>query len=251
MRKICILTFEGNPITAELFSLLHDDYGVYVIYSINTNFSVKQIWHRKRGLRWFWYNVLFKLAAGAYGVGHHPEPSWEELKRKFPGVFIKTDDHNSLQNQTILKSLGIDLGILIGTPLIKPDIFNIPRLGMVNLHQGNIPHYRGAPPAFWEHYNKECEMYVTVHTLVSEVDAGTILEETKFFIDKHKHFVVSKFYANTLSARMIKSAVVKAFDGRNREKREINELPNTVPSCRILFFETFKLFKNYFLKKTS
>src|ERR1700736_3999608 len=45
-----------------------------------------------------------------------------------------------------LRSLGADLGIVLGTRVLKRRIFEIPRLGCVNLHKGSVPEYRGMPP---------------------------------------------------------------------------------------------------------
>lgn len=243
MSKICILTFDKNPIATELFIALYENHEVYINYTENTNQAIKQIWQRKRGLRWLWFNTLFSYAAWLYKVGHCPHPMWEELKQNFPNSFIEAAEHNSLSNQTTLKELNIDIGILIGTVLIKPEVFKIPKLGMINLHQGNIPHYRGAPPAFWEHHNNEREMYVTVHTVVEKLDAGSILEEEKFSISNHKHFVVSKFYANSLSVKMLYSAFRKVLDGFKGKNRLILGKANTVPSYGILILETLKLLK--------
>lgn len=243
MARICILTFEKNPIVAELFSKLTGDHEVYVIYTDNTNLSLKQIWQRTRGARWLWFNIIFKYAAELHGAGHCPTPSWDELCLKHPSSFIKVKVHNSPECRSVLKEHDLDLGILIGTAIIKPDVFGIPRLGMINLHQGNIPHYRGVPPAFWEHYNKEKEMYITVHTVVKKLDAGYILEEEKFSIFNHEHFVISKFYANPLSVKMLQSAVNKTFKGDKGETRAIRGKTNTVPSVGILIRESLELLK--------
>jgi len=230
-QRICILTFKGNPIACELFNLLLDGFDVYMIYTRDTNRAISQIWNRKRGLRWFLFNWSFLLGARLYDVGHNPKPSWEELRLNNPGAFIRVEQHNSKIVREKIKALGTDLGVLIGTSLIKPEVYTIPRCGMINLHQGNIPDFRGAPPAYWEHKNKENIMNITVHTVVEKLDAGRILEEKTFSIENHEHFVVSKFYANLLSAPMLISASKKILAGCGGYKREITAGTNTVPKC--------------------
>jgi len=241
MRKIGILTFKKNPIAAELFTLLETEYSIKMIYTEKQKQSFPIFPKANRRLRWAWYCRLFDIATRVYGVGHFPQPAWSELKEKYPNAFIRVDDHNSVSCRKVIKESGLELGILIGTPIIRQEIFSIPRAGMINLHQGHIPGYRGIPPAFWEHFNKESEMRVTVNTVARNIDAGLILEERKFSIENHSHPVISKFYANTLSAEMLKNAVEKTFKGMPGEFRPIDKKPNTVPGYRILFRETVKL----------
>lgn len=68
-----------------------------------------------------------------------------------------------------------DLGILYGTNIIKENVFGIPRLGSINLHQGLAPHYRGGPTVFWELYNGEDEIGITIHYVAAKVDTGDII----------------------------------------------------------------------------
>ena len=73
-----------------------------------------------------------------------------------------------------------DLGIIFGTNIVRENVFGIPRLGSINLHQGLAPHYRGGPPVFWELFNDEQEVGLTVHFVASKVDTGDIvLQRTK------------------------------------------------------------------------
>jgi methionyl-tRNA formyltransferase len=72
-----------------------------------------------------------------------------------------------------------DLGVVLGTNILKASVFNIPRLGSINLHQGLAPYYRGGPPVFWELFNDESEVGITIHFVAAKVDTGDIiLQET-------------------------------------------------------------------------
>jgi folate-dependent phosphoribosylglycinamide formyltransferase PurN len=68
-----------------------------------------------------------------------------------------------------------DLGITWGTNILKPQVFQLPRLGTLNLHQGLTPYYRGGPSAFWELFDGESCGGVTVHFVAADVDAGDIV----------------------------------------------------------------------------
>lgn len=84
---------------------------------------------------------------------------------------------NAEDCRALLRSLALDLAVLDGTNILKPETFNIPRLGSINLHCGKLPKYRGAPPAFWELMAGEREVGVTVHQVSAELDAGAIFAE--------------------------------------------------------------------------
>jgi methionyl-tRNA formyltransferase len=83
----------------------------------------------------------------------------------------------------LLESLEPDLGVLAGVYILKEEVFRIPRLGSINLHTGKVPEYRGSAPAFWELYNGETEVGVTVHQVTERLDAGTVIRQRLFPLD--------------------------------------------------------------------
>jgi hypothetical protein len=82
-----------------------------------------------------------------------------------------------------LGALRPDLAVVDGTYVLKESVFLLPRYGSINLHCGRLPHYRGAPPAFWELYNGEREVGVTVHRVTAKLDEGPILQQEIFPLD--------------------------------------------------------------------
>lgn len=75
----------------------------------------------------------------------------------------------------LMRATRADLGVIYGTNIIRESVFRIPRLGSINLHQGLAPFYRGGPPVFWELYNGEREVGLTVHFVEAKVDTGAVL----------------------------------------------------------------------------
>jgi len=82
-----------------------------------------------------------------------------------------------------LRAFEPDLGVVAGTYILKEAVFSIPRLGSINLHSGKAPEYRGAAPGFWELYNGELEVGVTIHWVTAALDAGHILRQETFPLD--------------------------------------------------------------------
>jgi methionyl-tRNA formyltransferase len=84
-------------------------------------------------------------------------------------------DFHAQESLEAMRAAGADLGIVYGTNILKESVFRIPRLGSINLHQGLAPYYRGGPPVFWELFNGESEIGITVHFVEPKVDTGAIV----------------------------------------------------------------------------
>ena len=68
--------------------------------------------------------------------------------------------------------------ILIGGfGIIRKPLLNITRNGVISYHHGDMRKYRGQPPAFWELYNGEEEMGVTVQRMSVGLDCGEPIVE--------------------------------------------------------------------------
>jgi methionyl-tRNA formyltransferase len=63
-------------------------------------------------------------------------------------------------------------------PILKPEIFTIPRIATVNVHFGIAPHYRGEHTIFWPLYFGDYEnIGVTLHQINKGIDSGGILAQ--------------------------------------------------------------------------
>jgi methionyl-tRNA formyltransferase len=70
----------------------------------------------------------------------------------------------------------VDLIAVFGTSLIRGDLLNKGRLGIVNLHGGLSPEYRGADCTFWALYNGEPEKIgCTLHYIDNGIDTGRLI----------------------------------------------------------------------------
>ncbi len=61
--------------------------------------------------------------------------------------------------------------------LLKPKVFNLPRLGTINVHPSLLPQYRGANPFAWQYYYMDLQGGVTVHQIDAGMDTGAIFEQ--------------------------------------------------------------------------
>ncbi|MFG1710768.1 methionyl-tRNA formyltransferase [Nonomuraea sp. M3C6] len=58
---------------------------------------------------------------------------------------------------------------------IPPEIFTLPRYGILNVHDSLLPAYAGFSPLIWALINGEKEVGVTAHMMDAELDAGDIV----------------------------------------------------------------------------
>ncbi|MDF1505730.1 formyltransferase family protein [Roseisolibacter sp. H3M3-2] len=91
---------------------------------------------------------------------------------------VEIDSFVSAAGLDALRAMRPHLGVVDGTNVLKPATFAIPTFGSVNLHCGKLPEYRGAPPGFWELYNGERQVGVTIHRVTQELDGGPILAQS-------------------------------------------------------------------------
>jgi len=74
------------------------------------------------------------------------------------------------------RELKPDLICVFGTSLISSDLLKEGRLGIINLHGGLSPEYRGADCTFWALYNGEPEKVgCTLHYIDAGIDTGRLI----------------------------------------------------------------------------
>ncbi len=82
-----------------------------------------------------------------------------------------------------LRSLKADLQAVVAFRMLPEAIWNMPRMGTVNVHGSLLPQYRGAAPINWAVINGEENTGVTTFKLQHEIDTGNILLTEKVKIE--------------------------------------------------------------------
>jgi peptidoglycan/xylan/chitin deacetylase (PgdA/CDA1 family)/folate-dependent phosphoribosylglycinamide formyltransferase PurN len=116
-------------------------------------------------------------------------PVSEPALEQYPGSAYATSALKAAANVRIVATQAIhapevlrevtafdpDLGLSLAAPILRRNLFSIPKLGTINLHKGKVPDYRGMPPAFWELWNDEESVGCTVHWVRQKLDSGPIV----------------------------------------------------------------------------
>ncbi len=86
-----------------------------------------------------------------------------------------------------LRDVAPDLGVIYGGPILRRELFEIPRLGTLGIHHGRVPAYRGKKTTFWEMYNGESVAGVTIQRITAGLDSGDVVRSAEITIG-HKSY---------------------------------------------------------------
>lgn len=138
--------------------------------------------------------------------------------------FQTTDRFHSEESLAFVAEGQPDLGIVYGTPILQPSLFEIPRLGSVNLHQRKVPDYRGGGPVgLWEMLDGEKEIGVTVHRVARKLDAGAVVRSTVIPIDPADTLASLEMKAHVTGIDLLTAAVRDFSTGRVTESPQVGE----------------------------
>jgi len=110
----------------------------------------------------------------------------KEIKKSGTPLWILDASINNKKNVQILKNLNPDVIIIIaGNQIIKKQVLDIPKYGVINAHSSLLPNYKGLMPTFWVLKNRDLETGVTLYKLTEGIDDGPIISQRKIKIDKN------------------------------------------------------------------
>ena len=134
--------------------------------------------HRMQGIRGLVGAVVGKLRLGASASSASDFP--QAPPASDPVECWRVNDFHDPDFLSALREYAPDLGVVAGTYILKESVFGLPRMGSINIHTGKVPEYRGAAPGFWEMYNGETEVGVTIHAVEAAVDSGMVFRQELF-----------------------------------------------------------------------
>jgi len=104
--------------------------------------------------------------------------------------------HNKAECRELLLRLKPNICVLGGTRIIKPNILEIPRDGMLNSHPGLLPEVRGSASVAWSIYY-DIPIGCTCHFIDTHIDTGAIV--SRRLIPVHRGDTYEKLCWETIS----------------------------------------------------
>jgi len=148
------------------------------------------LWRRRRLL-------AFPLLISGFlsNAGHFISDPFQEtkLRRKFNQIASRIKFVADIHAEAVLegiRQLAPDLGLIYGSPILKPELFVIPAFGTLGIHHGKLPEYRGNKTTFWAMFNGESTAGVTIQKVNEGLDTGSIVKEGQVSIGQRSYQTV-------------------------------------------------------------
>ncbi len=158
----------------------------------------------------------------------HPNGSLEfglEQLGRFCGTLgcslLVTADIHSPRALEFARGQQADLGIVYGTRILRPELFNLPKQGSINIHKRKLPDYRGGGPVgLWELLEGQREIGIVVHRVETSLDAGAVILATTIPIDPFDTLASLALKADVVGNDLLVRSVSDFAHERVREKTQ-------------------------------
>jgi methionyl-tRNA formyltransferase len=136
----------------------------------------------------------------------------DDLKRHGT-PFRSVQNHNGRRCVETLRRWRPDLVLLLGTRILRGSALAAARIGVINLHPGDLPECRGVDTVEWALF-EERPLSVTAHFADRGVDTGPILLRRSVSGEGIRSIAEARERVSDLAARVAVEAVMGVRDGR-------------------------------------
>jgi len=112
--------------------------------------------------------------------------NFDQLSQKYDFIHKQVNNINDEENIQLIKSIEPDLILVMGwSQLLKKEIIELPKLGIIGSHPTELPKYRGRAPIPWTILKGLKKSALTFFFIEEGIDDGDILDQQFFeIIDK-------------------------------------------------------------------
>ncbi len=137
-----------------------------------------------------------------------------------------------------LRELNADLNVVIAFRMLPREVWDMPRLGTMNLHASLLPRYRGAAPINHAVMNGDSETGVTTFLLKHEIDTGDMLRQARISIGPDENVGSVHDRLMHLGAEVVVDSINALADGTARPIPQNDEEATPAPK---IFKDTCRL----------
>lgn len=141
---------------------------------------------------------------------------------------------NELTDEAIAKLRGTDVCIRFGFGIVVGEALTAPTFGVLSYHHGDLEEYRGRPAGFWEMYQGESTVGITVQRLTVSLDGGDIVAEKTVSIDQYCRWRSALAALYDASDSLLPEAIEAIREQDVRKPETLGEL-YTTPDWRTTF----------------
>ncbi len=142
----------------------------------------------------------YGIAIDKRGVGKKSLDIWQERTNGYFNIghidefessncpFFEFPTHADKNMKKFIKKHNIDLLVNAGTPcIIKQDLLDAPNIGILNVHPGLLPEYRGCTTMEWSIFNDD-PVGNTAHFMSAGIDEGPIIMKESYIFKKSDNY---------------------------------------------------------------
>ena len=157
----------------------------------------------------------------------HTEIGSYAIKNNLELIELNSFDNDNVYKK--IKSLKIDIFVVVAFRILPEKFISIPRFGSINLHASLLPKYRGAAPIQWALMNGDKATGVSVFQIEKKVDTGKIIFQNKIDIDKSDDFESLSIKLSNLGANILTKALNNIESGEANFIEQDNTLSTRAP----------------------
>ena len=131
---------------------------------------------------------------------------------------VEVSIHNSEQVMPHIKELDLDLIVFGGTRIIRGEILDFPKDGVINSHPGLLPECRGSASPAWSVYH-DIPIGSSTHFCDNGIDTGQLLLRREVPVKRGMKYEDLCYETLVLSGILMKEALIAYDEGRWDEMR--------------------------------
>lgn len=176
------------------------------------------------------------------GRGRQLRPSAVKVYAEAHGLKIMQPE--KLKDEAFLaelRALKADLQVVVAFRMLPEVVWNMPRLGTINVHASLLPNYRGAAPINWAIINGEKSTGVSTFLLKHDIDTGDIIQQEAIAIEPGDNAGTIHDKLMLLGARLAVSTVEAVGNGTATFRRQDDLDPSTLKPAPKIFKEDMRI----------
>jgi methionyl-tRNA formyltransferase len=143
------------------------------------------------------------------------QPAWKiAADHNIPVFYCRNVNDEACRN--FIAQLNPDLLIsAYFSQILKKDIISLPQKGVLNIHPGWLPAYKGAMAYFWVLKNGSDRGGVTVHWIDEGIDTGKVLARKSFLLKPNSTQETVLMYTAVIGAGLTQRIVRRLIEGKD------------------------------------
>ncbi len=136
------------------------------------------------------------------------------IARRYKLPFLKTTSLLSSRTLRFIRAQKPDVIVTLVHQIIKGELLQIPRLGIINIHPGLLPEFRGIQPYFWALSSGASLTGVTLHLIEDEgIDTGKMIGRAWFPIASSMSVSLTYYLTARAAGQLLPAAITALEQG--------------------------------------